>query len=79
MFETVPDVLSVADICSVLKIGRTKAYHLIKTGQIPSVKVGNAIRIPKQLLLDYLSPACYSGNGTDKLRYNEGGAHENNG
>lgn len=79
MFETFPDVLSVADICSALGIGRTKAYELVNTGQLRSLRIGNAIRIPKTFLLDYISAQCYTGNEADKRRYTGGGIHEGNG
>ena len=44
MFTEYPDVMSVADIQKALEIGRTKAYELVNTGQIRSIKIGNAIR-----------------------------------
>ena len=79
MFETFPDVLSVADICSALGIGRTKAYRLVNSGEIQSVKIGNAIRVPKHVLLDYISQKCYNGAETDRHRYSKGGMYESNG
>lgn len=79
MLEAVPDVMSVVDICSVLQIGRTKAYRLINSGQIPSVKVGNSIRIPKKMLLDYIFQMSYTGSEVDKRRCSEGGIDESNG
>ena len=79
MFETFPDVLSVADICGALGIGRTKAYELVNTGQLRSLRIGNAIRIPKPFLLDYISTQCYTINEADKRRYTGGGMYESNG
>jgi len=73
MFETFPDVLSVADICGALGIGRTKAYRLVNSGEIPSVKIGNAIRVPKHVLLDYISQKCYNSMEVGKHRTLEGG------
>lgn len=79
MFETYPDILSIADIQKALGIGRTKAYELVKTGQIQSIKIGNAIRIPKPLLLEYISQKSYNIGEADKCRYSEGGMYESNG
>lgn len=79
MFETYPDILSIADIQKALGIGRTKAYELVKTGQIQSIKIGNAIRIPKPLLLEYISQKSYNIGEADKRRYSEGGMYESNG
>lgn len=61
MFEMYPDVMSVADIRKALGIGRTKAYELVSTGQIRSIKIGNAIRVPKLMLLDALKEVVKSG------------------
>ncbi len=79
MFETYPDVMSIADIQKALGIGRTKAYELVSTGQIRSIKIGNAIRIPKPLLLEYISQTSYNNGEADKRRYSEGGTYESNG
>jgi excisionase family DNA binding protein len=49
-----PDVLTVADIARVLRIGRNAAYRLVASGAIRSVRVGVAIRIPRSSLLRYL-------------------------
>lgn len=79
MFETYPDVMSVADIRKALGIGRTKAYELVSTGQIQSIKIGNAIRIPKPLLLEYIGQKSYNNGEADKRRCSEGGMYESNG
>lgn len=50
-----PLVLTIDDLISVLHIGRNKAYDLVKTKQIQSLKVGKQIRIPRAALERYLS------------------------
>lgn len=60
MFNQYPDILSVDDLRSALGIGRTKAYELVSTGQIAFFKIGNAIRIPKNSLLDYVNRNSYN-------------------
>ncbi|MEJ5965932.1 helix-turn-helix domain-containing protein [Flavonifractor porci] len=50
-----PLVLTIEDLISVLHIGRNKAYDLVKTKQIQSIKVGKQIRIPRAALERYLS------------------------
>ena len=79
MFAEYPDVMSIADIRKALGIGRTKAYELVNTGQIKSIKIGNAIRIPKPLLLDYIYQKSYNDGEADKHRCSEGGIYESNG
>ena len=50
-----PLVLTIEDLISVLHIGRNKAYDLVKSKQIQSIKVGKQIRIPRAALERYLS------------------------
>lgn len=50
-----PLVLTIDDLISVLHIGRNKAYDLVKSKQIQSLKVGKQIRIPRAALERYLS------------------------
>lgn len=50
-----PLVLTIDDLISVLHIGRNKAYDLVKSKQIQSIKVGKQIRIPRAALEHYLS------------------------
>lgn len=40
MFENYPDVVRPLQLCQMLQIGRTKMYHLIHSGTIPSRKIG---------------------------------------
>ena len=73
MFSQYPDIMSVNDLRTALGIGRTKAYELVNSGQISSIKVGNAIRIPKKSLLDYVDHGMYNeGEAGKRLTYEEG-------
>ena len=49
-----PITLCVEDLMPILGIGRNTAYRLVRSGEIRSIKVGRQIRIPRQVLLDYL-------------------------
>ncbi len=53
-FESMPLTLEVVDIADTLKIGRNKAYELINSGQIRSVKIGNQYRIPRDSFIKFL-------------------------
>ena len=44
----------VQNLMSILGIGRNTAYRLVRSGEIRSIKIGRQIRIPRQVLLDYL-------------------------
>ena len=52
--ESLPMTLRVEDLMPILGIGRNTAYRLVRSGEIRSIKVGRQIRIPRQVLLDYL-------------------------
>jgi excisionase family DNA binding protein len=73
LFTQYPDILSINDLRSALGIGRTKAYELVSSGELPSIRVGNAIRIPKTSLLDYVKMSGYNVDNADERRYHEGG------
>ena len=47
-------MLTVEEAGQLAGISRRHAYHLVKTGGIPSVRLGGAIRVPTQRLLEVL-------------------------
>ncbi len=46
--------LRVEDLMPLLGIGRNTAYELIRSEQIRSVRIGRQIRIPGDVLLEFL-------------------------
>ena len=73
LFTQYPDLMSINDLRGALGVGRTKAYELVSSGEIRSIRVGNAIRIPKTSLLDYVKGNVYNVDNADERRYHEGG------
>ena len=73
LFTQYPDLMSITDLRGALGVGRTKAYELVSSGEIRSIRVGNAIRIPKTSLLDYVKGSGYNVDTADELPYLEGG------
>lgn len=55
MFENYKDVVNIDDLCNMLRIGKNKAYILINSGEIKSVRVGKVIKIPKVWVIEYLN------------------------
>ncbi len=43
-------MLTVAEAATLLRIGRNLAYQLVARGEIPSVRLGRLIRIPRPAL-----------------------------
>lgn len=55
MFERYADVITVKELCEMLKIGKNTAYDLIHSGQIESVYVKRQIRIAKASVIQFLT------------------------
>ena len=54
MFEKYSDVITIKELCEMLKIGKNTAYELIHSGQIKSIAIKKQIRIQKQSVISYL-------------------------
>lgn len=52
--ESLPLLLIVGEMASVLRIGRNSAYQLVKDGNIQSIHVGRSIRIPRNALIQFM-------------------------
>lgn len=55
--EHLPDVLTVSEVCSYLRIGKNTAYALIKSGKIPAIRLMGKFIIPKKSVVDFLNNA----------------------
>lgn len=58
IFRKYPDVVDVDQLCEMLggthPVCTKTAYKLLREGQIPSLRVGRAYRIPKLSVIQYL-------------------------
>lgn len=52
--DTLPDVLTVAEAARVLRLGRNSAYEGVRSGTIPSVRIGRRLLVPKAGILRLL-------------------------
>ena len=52
--QEIPAVLSVAELGQILGIGTNKAYQLVHSNQLETLRIGKQIRIPRHSLLKYL-------------------------
>lgn len=52
-----PDILTVEETARVLRISRGLAFAAVRQGDIPSVRVGRRILVPKAPLLAWLAPS----------------------
>jgi excisionase family DNA binding protein len=49
-----PLLLTVAEVCETLRIGRSTLYRLISEGKIPVVHVGRAVRIRTDAVMEMI-------------------------
>lgn len=54
MFDEYKDIITVKELCQMLKIGKNTAYELIHSGQIKSIAIKRQIRIQKKSVISYL-------------------------
>ena len=47
-----PVLLKVSEFAEAAGIGRTLAWQLVRSGEIPSVRLGRAVRVPRRVLAD---------------------------
>jgi excisionase family DNA binding protein len=61
--DALPDVLTVEEAARFLRISRGLAFAAVRQGDIPSVRVGRRILVPKAPLLAWLATTTRSGAG----------------
>lgn len=54
MFEDYEDIITVEELCSMLKCGRNAAYQFLATGKIKAINNGKKYIIPKQSVIDFI-------------------------
>lgn len=52
-----------AEVADQLRIGKSKAYALIGSGEIQSVRIGALLRIPREALVSYIENLGARGDG----------------
>jgi len=57
------DLLSVEQVCQELGMGKSWVYHRIRSGEIPSVKLGHNIKVKREDLDQYLEKQRYQPSG----------------
>lgn len=54
MFRSVPDVIGIKELKSILGIGKAAAYSLVESGQISSFRIGRTYKIAKTELIRFV-------------------------
>ena len=55
MFEDYNDMITVEELCYMLRIGRNKAYELLRSGRIGVFRDGRLWMIPKVAVIEYIN------------------------
>ena len=53
-FDELPDVLTVAEASGVLRLSRNATYEAIQRGEVPAVRIGRRLLVPKAGLVRML-------------------------
>ena len=52
-------LLSIDEVCNTLGMGKSWTYRKLKSGEIPSIKLGRSIKVKRQDLKEYLEGKRY--------------------
>ena len=61
-----PDIMTVPEVAGYLQMSRSKIYRLLKTRQIPAMRIGKSWRFRKDLLDNWLSDCMKTGMADKK-------------
>jgi excisionase family DNA binding protein len=61
--EIMETLLRCGDIARLLNISRSKAYFLVQSGEIRSIRIGSSVRVQPRDLKDYVSGLLLQGAG----------------
>ncbi len=59
------ELLSIAEVCQELGMGKSWVYRRLKNGEIPSIKLGRTIKVKRSDLEVYLESMRYSPSAAD--------------
>jgi excisionase family DNA binding protein len=65
---TNPTVLTVVEVAKILRIGKISAYQAIERGEVPSIRIGRRILIPRFALEQLLTRPSATKQKADVLR-----------
>jgi excisionase family DNA binding protein len=52
--DEAPLLLKVDEVGKLLGLGRSRTYEMMASGQLPVVRIGTAVRVPRQRLLVWI-------------------------
>src|SRR5918912_695496 len=61
------ELLSIQEVCQELKMGKSWVYRRLKSGEIPSIKLGHNIKVRRKDLEEYLEDNRYRSSDEEQL------------
>ena len=65
--QTINRLLTGNDVAKILSVSRTHAYHLIRHGYIPSIRLGRSVRVRQEDLVRFISDNVNTGGKKDQM------------
>jgi excisionase family DNA binding protein len=62
--SSLPPTLTIEECASVLRLSRGSAYEAARTGQIPTIRIGRRLLVPRAKLLQMLGEDSRASDGT---------------
>jgi excisionase family DNA binding protein len=56
-----PALLKIAEAADLLRVSRSQAYTLARRAEIPTVRVGSALRVPRERLQEWIDRRVTGG------------------
>ena len=60
------DLLAIPEVCQELGMGKSWVYRKLKSGEIPSIKLGHNIKVKREDLEQYLESHRYQPSGKEE-------------
>ena len=57
------ELLTAREVQQLLAIGRSKAYDMIAKGELPTLRIGRIVRVPRRDLFRWIQEHTVSGGG----------------
>lgn len=59
--------LTVAEVADAMRVSNMTVYRILRSGELPAVRVGRSYRVPEEALEDYLATHTVSPEQSDQV------------
>jgi len=64
-----PWLLDSRGVARLLGIGRTKTFQMMATAELPTVRIGRCVRVPREALLSWIARQVAPEHGTEPVSW----------